>query len=55
MQRSKSRSIWHIACVGIVKHAYQVLISKNERRRLLWRPRHRWKGNIEDILKNEDR
>jgi hypothetical protein len=49
VQGIKSRRLrWagHIACMGDGRGMYRVLVGKNEGRRPLGRPRHRWEDNI---------
>jgi hypothetical protein len=41
----------HIACLGVRKGAYKVLVGKPEGRRPLGRPRHKWEDNIEMDLR----
>ena len=36
----------HVACVGVERGAYGVLVGKPEGKRPLGRPRHRWVDNI---------
>jgi hypothetical protein len=36
----------HVACMGEVRGAYNILVGKPEGRRPLGRPRHRWEDNI---------
>jgi len=50
----KSRSIrWtgHVALMGEMRNAYNILIGKPEWKRPLGRPRHRWKNNIKMHLR----
>ena len=45
----KSRRIrWagHVACMGVERGVYRVLVGKPVGKRPLWRPRHRWVDNI---------
>lgn len=44
----RMRWIWH---VGKKRNVYKVFVGKPEEKRLLVRPRHRWKGNIKMDLK----
>ena len=46
---TKSRIVrWavHVALMGERRGVYRVLVGKPERKRPLWRPRHRWEDNI---------
>jgi hypothetical protein len=36
----------HVACMGEVRNAYNILAGKPEGKRPLRRPRHRWEDNI---------
>jgi hypothetical protein len=36
----------HVACIGEVRGAYNILVGRPEGRRPLGRPRHRWEDNI---------
>jgi hypothetical protein len=36
----------HVACMGEVRAAYNILVGRPEGRRPLGRPRHRWEDNI---------
>jgi hypothetical protein len=36
----------HVACMGDVRGAYNILVGRPEGRRPLGRPRHRWEDNI---------
>jgi hypothetical protein len=45
----KSRKVkWveHVACMGEMRSAYNILVGKPEEKRPLRRPRHRWEDNI---------
>jgi hypothetical protein len=42
----KMRWAGHVACMGEVRSAYNILVGKPEGRRPLGRPRHRWEDNI---------
>jgi hypothetical protein len=47
--RKHSRTVrWvgHVTRMGDVRNAYNILVGKPERKRLLGRPRRRWEGNI---------
>ena len=48
----KSRVRWagHVACVGIRRGVYRVLVGKPERKRPLGRLRRRWEDNIKTDL-----
>ena len=39
-------SAGHVARMGERRVVYRVLVGKTERKRPLWRPRHRWEDNI---------
>jgi len=46
---TKSRRMrWagHVAHMGEIRNAYNILVGKPEGKRPLGRPRHRWKDNI---------
>jgi hypothetical protein len=47
----KSRRIWmgHVACMGQMRNAYNILFGKPEGKIPLGRPRHRW----EDIIRTD--
>jgi hypothetical protein len=45
------RWVGHVAGMGEVRGAYNVLVGKPERRRPLGRPRRRWEDNIEMDLR----
>jgi len=36
----------HVAHMGEIRNAYNILVGKPEGKRPLGRPRHRWKDNI---------
>jgi hypothetical protein len=36
----------HVACMGVMRNSYKILISKPERKRQLERHGHRWEDNI---------
>jgi len=36
----------HVACMGEMRNAYNILVEKPEGKTTLRRPRHRWEGNI---------
>jgi hypothetical protein len=40
------RWVGHIACMGEMKKAYKILVTKPEETRSLTRPRCRWEDNI---------
>jgi hypothetical protein len=40
------RWVGHVACMGEMRNAYNILFRKRERKRPLGRPRHIWEGNI---------
>jgi hypothetical protein len=42
----KMEWVWHVARKGEMSNSYKTLTEKNEEKRLLWRPRHRWQDNI---------
>jgi hypothetical protein len=42
----RMRWVGHVACMGEVRGAYNILVGRHEGRRPLERPRHRWKDNI---------
>jgi hypothetical protein len=42
----KMRWAGHVACMGEVRGAYNILVGMPEGRRPLGRPRHRWEDNI---------
>jgi hypothetical protein len=44
--KSRMRWAWHVARMGEEIGVYKVLVGKPEGKRLLGRPRRRWKGNI---------
>jgi hypothetical protein len=41
IKSSKMRWVGHIACVGEMRNAYNILVGKPEGKRSLVRPRHR--------------
>jgi hypothetical protein len=41
----------HIACVGEVRNAYNIMVGIPEGKRPLGKPRHRWEDNIRMYLK----
>jgi hypothetical protein len=47
------RIIWveHVARIGEMRNAYNILVGKPEGKRLLGRPRRRWDGNIRMCLR----
>jgi hypothetical protein len=42
----RMRWVGHVACMGDVRGAYNILVGRPEGRRPLGRPRHRWEDNI---------
>jgi len=43
--------VGHIACIGVIRGAYRVLVGKSEIKRPLGRHRHRWEVNVKmDLL-----
>jgi hypothetical protein len=36
----------HVACMGEMRNAYNILVGKPERKRLLGRPTRKWEDNI---------
>jgi hypothetical protein len=52
MRVNKSRRVrWvvYVTCMGQIRNAYKILVSKPERKRPLRRPKHRWKLILECI------
>jgi hypothetical protein len=47
----RMRWVWHVARMGEVRGAYNILVGRPEGRRPLGRPRHRWEDNIEMDLR----
>jgi hypothetical protein len=47
----RMRWVGHVACMGKVRGAYNILVGRPEGRRLLARPRHRWEDNIKMDLR----
>jgi hypothetical protein len=50
----KSRTVrraGHVACMGVGRKVYKVLVGKPERKRLLRKLRHRWKDGIKVDLR----
>jgi hypothetical protein len=47
----RMRWVGHVACMGEVRGAYNILVGKPEGRRPLGRPRHRWEDNIKMDLR----
>jgi hypothetical protein len=47
----KMRWVGHVACMGEVRGAYNILVGKTEGRRPLGRPRRRWEDNIKMDLR----
>jgi hypothetical protein len=44
----------HVARIGEVRGAYNILVGEPEGRRPLGRPRHRWEDNIKRVLGDVD-
>jgi hypothetical protein len=42
MKSRRMRWVWHIACMGEMRSAYNILVGKPEGGRPLVRPRRRW-------------
>jgi hypothetical protein len=40
----------HVTCIGEKRNTYRVVVCKHEEKRLLGRPTHRWKDNINMTL-----
>ena len=51
-----SRLTWaeHVARMEQSRNAYRVLVGKPDGKKPLWRPRHRWEGNIKIALREVD-
>jgi hypothetical protein len=47
----KMRWAGHVACMGEVRGAYNILVGRPEGKRPLGRPRHRWEDNIKMDLR----
>jgi hypothetical protein len=50
----KSRAMrWaeHVACMGEMRNAYNIVVGKPEGKRSLGRPRHRWEDNIKMVCR----
>jgi hypothetical protein len=47
----RMRWVGHVARMGEVRGAYNILVGRPERRRPLERPRHRWEDNIKVDLR----
>jgi hypothetical protein len=47
----RMRWVGHVACMGEVRGAYNILVGKPEWRRRLGRPGHRWEDNIKMDLR----
>jgi len=41
----------HVACMGVMRKEYKILVRKSEGKRLLRRQRHEWEDNIRMDLK----
>ena len=41
----------HVACMGVRRGEYKVLVGKSERKKPLERPRHKWEDNIKMDLR----
>ena len=46
MKSRRMRWTRHVACIGVRRGIYRVLVGKPENKRLPGRPRHRWEDNI---------
>jgi hypothetical protein len=44
--KARMRGVGHVACMGEVRGAYNILVGRPEGRRLLGRPRCGWEDNI---------
>jgi hypothetical protein len=44
----------HVACMGVGRGVYRVLVERPKGKRLLERPRHRWENNIKMDLKETE-
>jgi hypothetical protein len=42
----------HVACMGELRNAYKILVTKAERKIPLRKPRHRWQHNVKINLRN---
>jgi hypothetical protein len=51
MKARRMRWAGHVARMGEMRGAYNILVGKPERRRPLGRPRRRWEGNIKMDLR----
>jgi hypothetical protein len=51
MKARRLRWAGHVAHMGEVRGAYNILVGKSEGRRPLGRPRHRWEDNIKTDLR----
>jgi hypothetical protein len=47
----RMRWVGHVACMGEVRGAYNILVGRHEGRRLLGLPRQRWEDNIKIDLR----
>jgi hypothetical protein len=47
----RMRWTWHVARIGEVRGAYNILVGRDEGRRPLGRPRRRWEDNIKMDLR----
>jgi hypothetical protein len=45
------RWVRHVACIGVDRGVYRVLVGRPEWKRPLGRPRHRWEDNIKMDLR----
>jgi hypothetical protein len=36
----------HVTCMGAIRNAYKILVTKSEGKRLLRKPRYRWEDNV---------
>jgi hypothetical protein len=51
MKERRMRWAGHVACMGAVRGAYNILVGRPEGRRQLGRPRRRWEDNIKIVLR----
>jgi hypothetical protein len=49
MKSRKVKWVGHVACLGDNKNAWGVLVGKPEKKELLGRSGHRWKGTIKHL------
>jgi hypothetical protein len=45
----RMRWVGHIAHMGEMRKAYKILVGNSKQKRLLGRPKHKWKGNNREI------